>query len=113
MLKHYGPVFKFYLPGTEAVIINDPDLASQIIENPKIWQKLHFKTNAIVRGWVNLGLFTADDDEEIWGIAHRILLPAFSNAGMKLYFHMVQECVSNLFDQVRRQTVIGIMHHFN
>jgi len=51
----------------------------------------------MVRGWVHQGLFTADDDEEIWGIAHRILLPAFSNQGMKQYFHVVQECIEQLF----------------
>ena len=38
--------------------------------------------------------------QEIWGIAHRILLPAFSNQGMKQYFHVVQECLSTLFDKV-------------
>lgn len=31
--------------------------------------------------WVGDGIFTSDDDEPIWGIAHRILLPAFSNQG--------------------------------
>lgn len=33
-------------------------------------------------------------------MAHRILLPAFSNVGMKQYFHIVQDCVTALFDKV-------------
>ncbi len=52
----------------------------------------------MIRGWVGQGLFTADDDEgEVWGRAHRILLPAFSNQGMKQYFHVVQDCIAQLF----------------
>jgi hypothetical protein len=30
-------------------------------------------------------LFTADDTDEEWGIAHRILLPAFSRSNMEKY----------------------------
>lgn len=42
--------------------------------------------------------------KQIWGVAHRILLPAFSNVGMKQYFHIVQDCVTALFDKVRDNT---------
>lgn len=38
--------------------------------------------------------------KQIWGVAHRILLPAFSNQGMKQYFHIVQDCITRLFDKV-------------
>lgn len=38
--------------------------------------------SCVLEGFVGDGLFTSDDDEEIWGTAHRILLPAFSNNGM-------------------------------
>jgi cytochrome P450/NADPH-cytochrome P450 reductase len=98
MMHQYGPVFRISMPpNMEAVVICDPDLAGQVIENSEVWPKTHFKHNKMVRAWVNQGLFTADDDEEIWGVAHRILLPAFSNQGMKQYFNVVQECIAQLF----------------
>jgi len=98
LMHQYGPIFRISMPpNTEAVVICDPELVGPVIENPTVWPKTHFKHNKMVRGWVNQGLFTADDDEEIWGIAHRILLPAFSNQGMKQYFHVVQECIEQLF----------------
>lgn len=98
LMHQYGPIFRISMPpNMEAVVICDPELAGQVIENPEVWRKTHFKHNKMVRLWVNQGLFTADDDEEIWGIAHRILLPAFSNQGMKQYFNVVQECIEQLF----------------
>lgn len=98
LMHQYGPIFRITMPpNTEAVVICDPDLAGQVIEKPEVWPKTHFKHNKMVRTWVNRGLFTADDDEEIWGIAHRILLPAFSNQGMKQYFNVVQQCIERLF----------------
>lgn len=49
--------------------------------------------------WFADGLFTCDDDKpdeaEIWGIAHRILIPAFSNNGIKSYFHTISELLLN------------------
>lgn len=37
----------------------------QVIERPDVFQKLHFKHNKMIRGWVGQGVFTADDDEEV------------------------------------------------
>jgi len=100
LMHEHGPIFRMTLPpNTDAVVICDPELTAQVIENPSVWQKTHFKHSQVVRGFVGRGVFTADDDEEIWGIAHRILLPAFSNQGMKLYFHLVLECVDRLFKE--------------
>ena len=58
-------------------------LTGQVFENPEVWRKLSFKHNRVVRSWVGKGLFTCDDDEPEWGVAHRILIGAFSNQGMK------------------------------
>lgn len=49
------------------------------------------------------GLFTAHDDEEVWGMAHRILMPAFSQRAMKGYFGQMLEIVQNLVGKWERK----------
>ena len=49
-----------------------------------------------VRGFVGDGLFTAYTEEPNWGKAHRILLPAFSQAAMAAYHPAMLDLASQL-----------------
>src|SRR5262249_44583652 len=56
-----------------------------------------------VRDYTGAGLFTAADDEEVWGMAHRILMPAFSQRAMKSYFGQMLEIAQNLVGKWERR----------
>jgi hypothetical protein len=83
------------------------------MSNPEVWGKIHMKNVKLVRVFgqgEDAGLFTSDDDMEIWGLAHRILLPAFSNQGMKAYFSLVERTVDDLFTVVS-PSVTQLLEH--
>lgn len=47
-------------------------------------------------------LFTAEDDEEIWHVAHRILLPTMGTGALKQYFPKMLEITEVLLAQLAR-----------
>lgn len=48
------------------------------------------------------GLFTAEDDEEIWHVAHRILLPTMGTGALKQYFPKMLEVTEVLLATLQR-----------
>lgn len=48
------------------------------------------------------GLFTAEDDEEIWHVAHRILLPTMGTGALKQYFPKMLEVTEVLLSTLQR-----------
>jgi cytochrome P450/NADPH-cytochrome P450 reductase len=49
-----------------------------------------------IRNGVNDGLFTAREEEVNWGIAHRVLMPAFGPASIQAMFSEMHEVASQL-----------------
>jgi len=99
----YGNIFQVKIPllsqASSGVFLADPVLADIVLQNPDVWGKLHMKAMEFRKSFGD-GLFTSDDDEEIWQIAHRILLPAFSQQGMKQYFQLIVETASELSEKL-------------
>ena len=54
-----------------------------------------------------VGLFTNGSETESWGLAHRILLPAFSMKGMKEYFPTLIRQGYRLMAQLDRMCQAG------
>lgn len=112
LMKQYGPIFELYFPasrggGGRLIFIADPEILDEIVSQPKLWAKLHMKNVKVLRDKIGDGLFTSDDDEEVWHSAHRVLLPAFSANGMKKYFGSVIDCTTELeekFDSLCQTT---------
>ncbi|MEV6301705.1 cytochrome P450 [Actinoplanes sp. NPDC051861] len=83
--QHPGGVFKLNLAGRHVVFVHDPDLVAELCDESRFFKPVDGPL-ADVRDFAGDGLFTAREDEAVWGQAHRILLPAFSQRSMKAYF---------------------------
>jgi cytochrome P450 len=105
MVEKYGSFFAIDLPdnmnvlnnrNTPSVVCCDPDLLGEMFSKPEVFMKKGFKTSPLRKGAAGTGLFTTDDDEAIHDEAARILLPAFSQKGMREYFEIIADCTSTL-----------------
>ncbi|MFF1934395.1 cytochrome P450, partial [Streptomyces sp. NPDC058228] len=88
-------IFSMDIAGQENVFVYDPDLVTEVCDETRFGKPI-FAPLSHVRDYTGAGLFTAHDDEEVWGMAHRILMPAFSQRAMKGYFGQMLEIAQNL-----------------
>eukprot|EP00808_Paulinella_micropora_P010335 g50808.t1 len=77
------------------LVVSEATLAEEMLTQPEVFAKLHTK-ELPMRARIGNGLFTSDDDEQIWHVAHRILLPAFSADGMRQYHQIVMDCLKEV-----------------
>ncbi|WP_328502703.1 cytochrome P450 [Streptomyces sp. NBC_00457] len=95
-------IFSMDVGGQENVFVYDPDLVTEVCDETRFGKPI-FAPLAHVRDYTGAGLFTAHDDEEVWGMAHRILMPAFSQRAMKGYFGQMLEIAQNLVGKWERK----------
>lgn len=76
LAKIYGPVFRLNLMGENVAVVGKYDAAKEVFDE-KRFLKIPAGSLLEVRNGVGDGLFSAFEDEENWGIAHRILMPKF------------------------------------
>lgn len=95
-------IFSLDIAGQENVFVYDPDLITEVCDETRFGKPI-FAPLTHVRDYTGAGLFTAADDEEAWGMAHRILMPAFSQRAMKSYFGQMLEIAQNLAGQWERR----------
>ncbi|MFI9848410.1 bifunctional cytochrome P450/NADPH--P450 reductase [Nonomuraea sp. NPDC051941] len=88
-------IFSMEIAGQENVFVYDPDLVTEVCDETRFGKPI-FPPLSHVRDYAGAGLFTAHDDEEVWGMAHRILMPAFSQRAMKGYFGQMLEIAQHL-----------------
>ncbi|TKA42788.1 hypothetical protein B0A54_07004 [Friedmanniomyces endolithicus] len=69
-------VFSLTLFGKKRIFISSQKLMEEICDE-KRFGKLVSAALGELRNGIHDGLFTAQNDEENWGLAHRILVPAF------------------------------------
>ncbi|MDI6101407.1 cytochrome P450 [Actinoplanes sp. NEAU-A12] len=93
--RHPGGLFKLNLAGRHVVFVYDPDLVAEVCDETRFYKPID-PPLAHVRDFAGDGLFTAREEEDVWGQAHRILLPAFSQRSMKAYFPQMLEIATNL-----------------
>ncbi|GLY06238.1 cytochrome P450 [Actinoplanes sp. NBRC 101535] len=93
--EHPDGVFKLNLAGRHVVFVHDPDLVAEVCDETRFYKPID-PPLAHVRDFAGDGLFTARGEEEVWGQAHRILLPAFSQRSMKAYFPQMLEIADDL-----------------
>ena len=72
----HGEVFGFYMGSEHTVVVNSHEVYNELCDE-KRFEKRPAGALMQVRNLVGDGLFTAFNDEENWGIAHRILVPKF------------------------------------
>ncbi|MEV5753049.1 cytochrome P450 [Actinoallomurus sp. NPDC052308] len=95
-------IFSVDIAGQENVFVFDPDLITEVCDETRFGKPI-FPPLSHVRDYAGAGLFTAADDEEVWGMAHRILMPAFSQRAMKGYFGQMLEIAQNLVGKWERR----------
>jgi cytochrome P450/NADPH-cytochrome P450 reductase len=88
-------LFRLDIVGRKVVFAYDPDLVAEACDETRFKKRIQ-PPLAIVRDFAGDGLFTADIDAPVWGHAHRILMPAFSQRAMKAYFPQMLEVAEQL-----------------
>ena len=88
-------IFKLKFGSRVGIFVTDPDLVTELCDETH-FRKIPGPGLRVVRRFAGDGLFTAFSEEENWGKAHRILLPAFSQRSMRGYFDMILEVCDQL-----------------
>jgi cytochrome P450 / NADPH-cytochrome P450 reductase len=83
-------IFKLYFGSYVSLWVSHPDLVAELCDE-KRFRKIPGPGLRAVRSFAGDGLFTAFSEEDNWGRAHRILLPAFSQRAMRGYYDMMLE----------------------
>ena len=91
-----GGVCRFWTPIASSTAVTDPDLIEEIMTQEDYGKDPLSLTRVfpLVRIGAGNGLFTADDSDPEWGIAHRILSQPFSRQGMISFVPLMNEQVS-------------------
>ena len=105
---------KLKIVNRTVVVTANPDHVQQMVEDTDTFGKI---VHDMKRGpfWAarqsaGKGLFTSSDTEDEWGIAHRILIPAFSMHGMKEAVPLAVDATLNAARFF--ESLIGTSAHF-
>ncbi|MEV6986209.1 cytochrome P450 [Sphaerisporangium sp. NPDC051017] len=93
--EHDEGIYQLDLLGRRVLFVYDPDLVAEVCDETRFYKGID-PPLSIVRDFAGDGLFTARHDEPVWGHAHRILMPAFSQRSMKTYFPQMLEVAQAL-----------------
>lgn len=101
--KEYGPFVHLRIANRAHLYVNaDADVVREMANRPDDFRKTvpppATPLGRLRRGPAADGLFTSGDDEEIWQIAHRILLPAFGAGAIKQYYPRMLEVADELLE---------------
>lgn len=95
MADTHGEIYRLRLPGRTVVVVSTRDLVDEVC-NEKRFKKCVSRPLAQVRYGVHDGLFTAREGEEAWGIAHRVLMPAFGPIPITNMFDEMHDIATQL-----------------
>ncbi|BFZ56469.1 hypothetical protein PYCC9005_003515 [Savitreella phatthalungensis] len=85
----YGEAFKVSLLGRELTFLSSQRNVDKMLSTGKVVKEAHDFLRAL-RPAAGEGLFTVDNDNPNWGMAHRILMPAFGAMSVRnMYDDMV------------------------
>jgi cytochrome P450/NADPH-cytochrome P450 reductase len=86
LAQQYGEIFRLEIPGRPRVsFVSSQRLVDELCDEARYDKRVHAPLHEI-RAFAGDGLFTARTEEESWGRAHRILMPAFSPLALKDMF---------------------------
>lgn len=99
--KEYGPFVHLKIANRAHLYVNaDADVVREMANRPDDFRKTipppATPLGRLRKGPAADGLFTSGDDEEIWQIAHRVLLPAFGAGAIKQYYPRMMEVADEL-----------------
>ncbi|KAI0113523.1 bifunctional P-450:NADPH-P450 reductase [Nemania sp. FL0031] len=92
----YGEIYRLYFPGPRSVVlVNSHRLINELCDE-KRFAKVPKGVLEEIRNGVHDGLFTAKPGEENWGIAHRILMPAFGPLSIRGMFEEMHDIATQM-----------------
>jgi cytochrome P450/NADPH-cytochrome P450 reductase len=103
----YGPIFRVNIFGRSVVVVNTQDLANDVCDE-KRFHKVPTAVLGQVRNGVKDGLFTAFEEEDNWGLAHRILVPKFGPMAMADMYPEMYEIACQLVSRWAREPLRAI-----
>ncbi|KAJ6488891.1 fatty acid hydroxylase [Mycena sanguinolenta] len=82
MAKKYGEIYRLDIVGTVLTLVSTHELVNELSNDSRFSKRVSHGL-AEVRNLTGDGLFTAQPEEPNWGIAHRLLMPAFGTIAVK------------------------------
>lgn len=107
LTQEYGEFIRLKTPRGTLFVNSDADVVSDMLNRaPEFPKIVSSGSTALTRLRQNSaagnGLFTSDDTEEIWHIAHRVLLPALGLGALKQYYPRMLEVADDLLAHLDR-----------
>ncbi|KAF3070556.1 hypothetical protein GL218_00250 [Daldinia childiae] len=91
----YGEIYRLRLPGRSLVVSSSHRIIDELCDE-KRFVKIPKSALNEIRNGVHDGLFTARPEEPNWGIAHRVLMPAFGPLSIRGMFDEMHEIATQL-----------------
>ncbi|EON61408.1 bifunctional P-450:NADPH-P450 reductase [Coniosporium apollinis CBS 100218] len=92
----YGPIYRMTITGKSRVVIGSQALMNEVSDESR-FSKIVAAALEEVRNGTHDGLFTAyGPEEKNWGIAHRILIPAFGPLSIRGMFDEMHDIAGQL-----------------
>lgn len=95
LLRDLGPIAVRKVFGTEIVTVGGADLVAELSDDTRVAKHVALPLRAL-RRIVGDALFTAENDEPNWQLAHDILAPAFTREAMRGYHPIMLEVAREL-----------------
>ncbi|KAJ7218368.1 fatty acid hydroxylase [Mycena pura] len=100
LAKTYGEIYKLDLVGRKLICVSSYALSNEVSDE-KRFQKRVVGGVQELRNLLGDGLFTAQPEEPNWGIAHRLLMPAFGTLAVKGMMEEMRDIANQLLLKVR------------
>ncbi len=101
--KKYGGIYEIKIPSSTIYVATKHKYIKEICDENR-FEKTIDGALLLVRRVGGDGLFTARNDEPVWGIAHNILMPGFSRSQMKVYLHAMQQSTLSMCQKWEEMT---------
>ncbi|KAK1673514.1 cytochrome P450 [Colletotrichum godetiae] len=90
-----GEIYRLRFPGRSIVLVSTRELVNETCDEKRFKKSVN-QALSQVRAGVHDGLFTARMGEENWGIAHRVLMPAFGPLSIRNMYDEMHDIASQL-----------------
>lgn len=98
----YGEIYRLSLPGASLVFISTHELVDDACDETR-FKKVPNNVLQEIKAGLGDGLFTANLEAPSWGIAHRVLMPAFGPVGIRNMFDEMKDIGTQLALKWARQ----------
>ncbi|KLU92519.1 hypothetical protein MAPG_11464 [Magnaporthiopsis poae ATCC 64411] len=97
MAAKYGEIYRMIIPGRpEMILISSQALVNELCDEKRFEKTADGNVLEILRSGVPDGIFTAHTKDEVWGAAHRILIPAFGPVAIQGMFDDMYDIAAQL-----------------